>query len=266
MDIWRIIRYFYHKNEPMDLSLFQLVNLVLVALLLFLALRFLWMTLLNPFSQPAAWKEARRERRIPAPLLRRERLYPDKVRFYTWWLQVERLKQEQVPGAFAELGVYQGESARILRRMDPERKFYLFDTFEGFPAEDLEGETGKAATYTSRNFADTSVSQVLKQIGGNDHIVLCPGYFPHSAVPATSETFALVHLDADLYRPTLAGLTFFYPRLNPGGVILIHDCNAKWPGVIRAVDEFCRTIPEVPVLIPDREGTLLIVKNVRRKT
>ncbi|MFH1297437.1 MAG: TylF/MycF/NovP-related O-methyltransferase [Bacteroidota bacterium] len=244
----------------MDLSLFQLTNIILVALLLFLAGRFLWMALFHPVNQPAAWKEARRAKRVPVSLIRLERFYSDKVRFFTWWLQTERLHRDKVPGAFAELGVYKGDSARLLHLMDPARKLYLFDTFEGFPGVDLLGETGKAATYTTRNFADTSVSKVLRRIKGNDLLRICPGYFPDSAAPVAGETFALVNIDADLYKPTRAGLEFFYPRMSSGGVILVHDYNRKWPGVVRAADEFLLTIPEFPVLIPDLDGTLVIIK------
>ena len=244
----------------MDLSLFQLTNIILVALLLFLALRFLWMALFHPVNQPAAWKEARRAKRVPVSLIRLERFYPDKVRFFSWWLQTERLHRDKVPGAFAELGVYKGDSARLFHLMDPARKLYLFDTFEGFPEVDLQGETGKAATYTTRNFADTSIPKVLRRIRGNDLIQIHPGYFPDSAAPVAGETFALVNLDADLYKPTKAGLEFFYPRMSPGGVILVHDYNRNWPGVQKAVDEFLLTIPEVPVFLPDRDGTIMLIK------
>ncbi|MBN1197714.1 MAG: class I SAM-dependent methyltransferase [Bacteroidales bacterium] len=245
----------------MHLSLFQIANIVLIGLLLFLFIRFLWMTFLHPPSQPAAWKEGVKMKQIPASLIRLERFYPDKVRFYTWWLQAERLKKEKISGAYAELGVYQGESARILHLMDPGRKFYLFDTFEGFPKEDLQGETGKAATYTTQDFAGTSIARVIRKINGNDRIEVVQGYFPDTADAVRDQSFALVNIDADLYKPTKAGLEFFYPRLTPGGVIFVHDYNSKWPGVIRAVDGFLATVPETLVLIPDREGTVVIVRD-----
>ncbi|MCX6284987.1 MAG: class I SAM-dependent methyltransferase [Bacteroidetes bacterium] len=189
-----------------------------------------------------------------------EKKYHDKVRFFNFWFQVERLRKEQVAGAFAELGVYQGESARALHHMDPERKFYLFDTFEGFKDQDLAIEKGEAASYTTSNFADTHIDKVLSTIAGNRNISVQPGYFPGSALKLVQERFALVNIDADLYNPTRAGLEFFYPRLSPGGVILVHDYNYQWEGVLRAVDDFCKTIPESMVIIPDRETTVMIIR------
>jgi O-methyltransferase len=181
--------------------------------------------------------------------------------FFNWWLQVERLKAWQVAGAFAELGVYKGESARIIHHMDPDRRFHLFDTFEGFRPDDLEAERGEAATYSTNNFADTSIPTVVRFIEGNRNILIHAGYFPGSASEVFHERFALVNIDADLYNPTRAGLEFFYPRLSPGGVILVHDYNFKWEGVIEAVNDFCKTIPENPSLLPDRECTVIIIRN-----
>jgi len=244
----------------MDLSLFQLSNIILLALLVILAVRFLWMTVFDPVNQPVAWKEAVKSGLVSSKLIRMYRFYPDKTRFFTWWLQVERLRRDNAHGAFAELGVYKGDSARLLHWMDPSRKFYLFDTFEGFPEEDLQGETGLAATYSTRNFADTSISGVLRRINGNGKIQIVAGHFPGSAESVANETFALVNIDADLYKPTKAGLEFFYPRLNHGGVLFVHDYNEKWPGVKQAADDFFQSIGETPVLIPDREGTLLVIK------
>jgi O-methyltransferase len=189
-----------------------------------------------------------------------KRSYPDKVRFFSWWFQVERLKRERVPGVFVELGVYKGDSARVIHHLDPARPLHLFDTFSGFTGQDLQMETGEAATYTPDNFADTSVEMVLKKIGGNDNIIIHQGYFPASAGDFHGRV-ALVNMDADLYNPTKAGLEFFYPLLSPGGVILVHDYNYRWPGILKAVDDFIRTIPENMVILPDISGTAMIIRN-----
>jgi O-methyltransferase len=189
-----------------------------------------------------------------------KRGYPDKARFFNWWFQIGRLKQDKVPGVFVELGVYKGDSARVIHLMDPSRPFHLFDTFSGFAAGDLTVETGEAATYTPENFADTNVPSVLKRINGNRNIIIHPGYFPDTAV-GFKEKVAMVSMDADLYNPTRAGLELFYPLLSPGGVIMVHDYNHKWPGITKAVDDFTRNIPENLVILPDTFGTVMIIRN-----
>jgi O-methyltransferase len=61
----------------------------------------------------------------------------DFCRMMTIRLASERIMHRQVPGAIAELGVYKGEMAAVLNRLFPDRKLYLFDTFEGFSENDL---------------------------------------------------------------------------------------------------------------------------------
>ena len=97
------------------------------------------------------------------------------------------------------------------------------------------------------------------------------GYFPESIAEEEKEKkFCLVSLDADLYNPTLEGLKFFYPRLESGGYIMIHEYNAivmvegkaqDFSGVKRAVKDFENQFGSIRyVPIADRNGTLVITK------
>jgi O-methyltransferase len=244
----------------MNQTIFQIVNYTLLLFLLILIIRYLWIVFIIHDDQPVQWQFEVKNGHISSKLNRLKRGYPDKVRFFNWWFQVERLNREQVPGVFVELGVYKGDSARVLHAMDPDRPFHLFDTFSGFTSQDLKMESGEAATYTPDHFADTDVQSVLKRIEGNHNIILHPGYFPDSARDFQDQV-ALVNLDADLHNPTKAGLEFFYPLLAPGGIILVHDYNHKWPGVVRAVDDFVQNIPENLFLLPDMNGTVMIIKS-----
>jgi len=244
----------------MKFPLFQIINYALILVVLILFIRYIWDMFFDRGYQPASWQEAKKRKNIPELLRRLEKNYPDKVRFFNWWIQVVRLKKENVIGDFAELGVYKGESVRVIHQMDPDRKFHLFDTFEGFTGKDLRHETGEAATYTTEHFADTSVLKVLQKINGNQNLIIHKGYFPDTTSGLEGKKFAMVNMDCDLYNPTRAGLEFFYPRLSPGGVILVHDYNSKWEGIVRAVDEFMMKIPDPYFILPDMEGTVVIIK------
>ena len=59
------------------------------------------------------------------------------------WIQIKRIQRKGIPGSFAELGVYKGETARMIHLCAPERSLHLFDTFDGFPPGDLREETGR---------------------------------------------------------------------------------------------------------------------------
>lgn len=167
-----------------------------------------------------------------------------------------------VEGELAELGVYRGVTARLFHHYFPRRTLHLFDTFEGFTAEDLAAEQSATGLRDAPgHYAGTSAQRVLALIApAADTVRIHPGRFPASVPPGLEDAmFAFVHLDADLYEPTRAALEFFYPRTAPGGCIVVHDYNA-WPGPRRAVDEFFAARPEQPVPMPDKNGSAVAIK------
>jgi O-methyltransferase len=182
----------------------------------------------------------------------------DHARLFFLISSIEALQEARLPGAFAELGVFKGSSARVMREIAPERALYLFDTFEGFPEEHVDADPRRIAAgeYAS------SLDEVRRFVGDGPGVHYCNGIFPATAglVPADTR-FALVHLDCDLYVPTRAALEFFYPRLVPGGLLILHDYHSGcWPGVTRAVDEFLADKPEGLVRIPDKSGSAALVR------
>ena len=243
------------------LDLFQLISILLVLVFLFLGFKVLELKWSYKISKPHKWEKAIKQGGISYNLKKLERTYRDKVRFYTFWLQIERLKNEKILGAFAELGVFQGETANIIHEMDTTRMLHLFDTFEGFDKQDLLLENSTEDKFSTSNFSNTSLEEVKKYIDGNENVHFHPGYFPESAKNLNKTNYAFVHLDADLYKPTLAALNYFYPKLSVGGVIIIHDYNHTWDGLRKAIDEFVQSIPETIVEVADWQGSVMIVKN-----
>jgi O-methyltransferase len=147
----------------------------------------------------------------------------------------------RIPGDVAEVGVYQGASARILRHYaDPIKTVHLFDTFCGLPQP---GESD--ADFVKGQFK-SSLKQVQDYLGFSG-IQYHVGIFPQSITDGIAATkFSFVHLDVDLYEGTLDCLRFFYPRMNLGGIILCHDVGAeRAPGVLKAINEYFQPL-EVP--------------------
>lgn len=183
----------------------------------------------------------------------------DLSRLYLLLLNIARVLKDAIPGDFAEIGVYRGNTARILAQAARagHRRLFLFDTFSGFDAADqADGDR------PSRAFVDTSLEKV-RDFVGTDCVEYVVGRFPDSlSTVKTPDRFALVHLDCDLQQPTAAGLDYFYPRLSPGGLFILHDyCSGHWNGCARAIDAFFKDKPERPVLIPDKSGTAVVVKS-----
>jgi hypothetical protein len=181
----------------------------------------------------------------------------DLTRFYGLFRNVEHVLSEGILGDLAEVGVYRGNSARLLAVLAKraERRLYLFDTFSGFDPRNLQGPDSDKKVA----FEDTSLDRV-KRLVKLDNVIYVPGLFPDSiATVALPERFVVVHLDCDLYEPTKAGLEYFCSRMAHGGLIIVHDYGSShWPGVKAAVDEVLSQRPERPILLPDKSGTVVI--------
>ena len=194
----------------------------------------------------------------PAPLadssLPEQDLSNDYVRLATLELLCRRL--EAVPGAAAELGVYRGFFARCINQLLPQRKLYLFDSFAGFSKDAQATESFQAA---HRN---TAIDKVLSIMPHPETVTVKPGFFPES-LEGLDARFCLVSLDVDFYQTTLEGLRYFWPRLEPGGYLMLHDWGSpKLPGVAKALADFEAElgyrIPSVPLC--DVGGSLVLCK------
>jgi O-methyltransferase len=184
----------------------------------------------------------------------------DFVRYTTLELCCNEIKQNNVEGNLAELGVYKGEFAKRINQLFPEKKLYLFDTFEGFDQKDISTEKNSNFSSGEQDFSDTSVELVLSKMKYRENCIVKKGFFPDSATDV-DDTFCFVSIDADLYEPILAGLKYFYPKLSHKGYIFIHDFNNDlYKGSKKAVQEFC-SLNDIHYLpIPDSGGTAIITK------
>jgi O-methyltransferase len=83
---------------------------------------------------------------------------------------------------------------------------------------------------------------------------------PEALADVAGERFAFVLLDLDLLEPTRASLEFFYPRLEPGGYLIVHDYNNPESGWAcrRAFDEFLIDKPERVLELGDTWGSAMI--------
>ncbi len=197
---------------------------------------------------------------VPTPAQLADHLLPDAelrndyVRLATLELLCRRL--DNVPGAAAELGVYKGFFSRCINTLLPERTLYLFDSFQGFAPEARASAAFQAA------HANTAADRVLALLPHPENAVVKAGFFPAS-LDGLEETFCFVSLDVDFYQTTLDGLRYFWPRMAPGGYLLLHDWGSpSLPGVKQALEDYqresgCR-LPAVPLC--DIGGSLVLCK------
>lgn len=158
-------------------------------------------------------------------------------------------------GAMAEVGVYEGASARLIREADPERQLHLFDTFEGLPETQESDTAHHLGPYQKGEFA-CAFDNVSEYLSGSNHITIHKGLFPATAEAITGERFSFVHSDVDIYQSTKAVLEFFYPRMVPGGILITHDFVSAG-GVNRAFVEFLSDKREPLIELPGDQGMIV---------
>jgi O-methyltransferase len=194
-----------------------------------------------------------RERKI-------DRNYFDYIRLASLELMSYEIRKNGIEGSTAELGVYKGKFARYINEYFPDRKLFLFDTFEGFDKRDISREKKHAYSSGTQDFSGTSVAEVLAGMPFPDNCIPVKGFFPESAKDVR-DNFAFVSLDADLFDPIYSGLNFFYPKLSRGGYIVIHDFNNEgYKGTRKAVEQFCMEQKLGFTPLPDSGGSAIIAK------
>ena len=159
-----------------------------------------------------------------------------------------------IPGAFVECGVWKGGSsmAAALTFKTP-RPLYLFDTFEGMPdagAHDRHAASGQLASEMLRNAGNDATIRCYSPLDEVKRNMESTGYptadiryirgkVEDTLPDAAPEQIAVLRLDTDWYESTRHELEHLYPRLSPGGVLIIDDYG-YWSGARKAVDEYFR--------------------------
>ncbi|HAC66274.1 MAG TPA: methyltransferase [Cyanothece sp. UBA12306] len=163
---------------------------------------------------------------------------------------------EHLPGDTAECGVYRGATSELIcqKFQHQEKIHYAFDSFEGLSKPlDMDGEFWQTGSLTtSEDIARQNLASY------SDKIKFYKGWIPERFPEVNSEAFCFVHIDVDLYEPTLESLKFFYPKLVVGGIILCDDYGfSTCPGAKLAFDEYMSDKIEKIVHVPTGQAFIL---------
>lgn len=168
---------------------------------------------------------------------------------------------KDLPGNIVEAGVYRGVSLlswakfiEIFHAGDRTRRVYGFDNFAGFqsihekdgaPSEHWQKHPGGWNAGPFKNELDMHIDifHADSFLPRAKRIVLVDGDIAESAPKFVEENpglrISLLHLDVDLYEPTLAALKAFYPLVIPGGLVVFDEYGLmEWPGETKAVEEY----------------------------
>lgn len=176
---------------------------------------------------------------IAAQIRAEGRTYLQANRLLTLWHAARNTRS--LSGTVAEVGTYRGGSARFLgaslEHFGESPELLVFDTFEGHP--DIIDESVDGWHTAHSNFADTSYEEVRAYLADYSNISVLKGDFASTCAQFADRAFKLCHVDVDIYQSTVDCLSFFWPRLAAGGVIVIDDYGFNsCVGAKKATDEF----------------------------
>ena len=176
---------------------------------------------------------------------------------------------QSVEGDIGEVGVFRGDSARVICEVKGSKSVFLCDTFEGMPDEmvDERKDTWKKATHRR-----TSVEDVRQYLADFDNVAFVKGIFPQSItdypdLDLQDRQYSFVHLDVDLYRSTLEALRFFWPRLAFGGRLVSHNYNPRTGREVETAgvkEAFWDYFEDPAALIEIADTQVLVVKGEAR--
>jgi hypothetical protein len=158
------------------------------------------------------------------------------------------IQTNDIPGDVVEVGVYEGGTASLIfNYMNQSKNLYLFDTFDQFDgAGEYDPEWIRPKDHVLVGPQKEAYPYIVEHFKPYPNVAVIKGDFPAViGKMLDSHTFSFVHLDVDIYLPTLNSLRLFYPRMSKGGIILTHDYyHSNLQGVKKAFDDFFSDKPE----------------------
>jgi O-methyltransferase len=174
------------------------------------------------------------------------------------------------PGAIVELGCNVGLTSTWIQRIAldaaPDRELHLYDSFQGMP------KPGEHDPYLNEGELAVNVREVEANFAswGLPLPTIHAGWFEDTLATSLPDTICFAYLDSDFYEPIRTSLRYVYPRLTPGGAILIddysdHDVNPRawngFTGVKLACDEFFADLSVKPeVLLGNDDLAMALVR------
>jgi O-methyltransferase len=152
-----------------------------------------------------------------------------------------------IPGDLLEAGVWRGGATILMRAVlkaygATDRVVWVADSFQGLPKPDPDHYPADAGdrhwTWPQLSVSEAEVRRNFARYGLlDDQVRFLAGWFRDTLPNAPVDRLAILRIDADMYESTREALTYLYPKLSPGGYVIIDDYGDV-AGCRKAVDDF----------------------------
>lgn len=166
---------------------------------------------------------------------------------------------DHVPGDTVEVGAYRGKTSYFICQARGRGTHHVFDSFEGLSNPQMEDTPDNKTAFHWRRGDLTAQEEVIRtNLAEFTNVEYYRGWVPDRFPEVADRQFAFVHIDVDLYQPTLDSLKFFYPRLESCGIIICDDYGfTSCPGAYRAMHEYMQDKPEKIIHLPTGQGMII---------
>jgi hypothetical protein len=168
----------------------------------------------------------------------------------------------QLPGDFVECGVNTGiMSLAVCDYVDFEqtgKTFWLFDTFDGIPLDQLTEEESRAGRGIENSLYFECYDLVQRNFALYSRARLVRGRVPETLAQAAIGDVAYLSIDMNIVDPEIAALEHFWPKLVRGAVVVLDDYGWKQCAIQkRAHDAFARRVGAEILLLPTGQGLMI---------
>ena len=184
------------------------------------------------------------------------------------------LEVQNLPGHVVDAGVFKGVStllfAHLIKTYSPNgrRKVIGFDTFGATFDGAQEFESGRAAEFMKHHEEGmkSKLEAVIAAQGLSDYCELVAGDIVETLPIYISENrgmrISLLHLDLDVFEPTLAVLRAAWESMIPGGLIVLDEYGIEGWGESEAVDLFFKERGIKPIIegVPDSATPTAVIR------
>ncbi|CAM8660247.1 Macrocin-O-methyltransferase [Oxalobacteraceae bacterium] len=170
-----------------------------------------------------------------------------------------------IEGDFVECGVHTGILAgSIMTWLDfdliEDKKYYLLDTFEGIPVEQISNKEADLIEHMNRKYpiGDATYLMAKAKFKKWDNAKIIRGKVPDTLNQVESKKIAFLSIDMNVASAEIAAAEYFWPKLQPGGMILLDDYG--WDAHIYqklAFDEFAKHKSVNILSLPTGQGLLM---------
>lgn len=152
----------------------------------------------------------------------------------------------QVPGDFVETGVWRGGGTIYMRAFleaysEPQRRVWVCDSFEGLPKPKDEYDADSGSRLWESEYLAVSMDEVKRNFDFygllDERVCFIKGFFSDTMPTAPIDQIAILRLDGDMYESTIVVLEHLYPKVSPGGIVIIDDYGML-PECNRAVEDY----------------------------